>query len=271
MLPAHQPNIVPHASCPPIKGCDPCFPAILPTHQSKVVTHASCPPLNVHLLLTDWLCPMPAARQLVTPNACYPPTKRCAPCLLLIIPCLLPTKQWSPAAYQLVTPNACCHLPKGYAQCPNQKVVPKSLLSCPLTKRLCPTPAAHQPKHAQCLLPIKQKVGPHCLILLSVPLNHKVVPNAPCCTNCVVSKACCTTITRFCPLHAAQIHIHCMLLRAVSNTCCSTINCLWLHHHMALPNAYSMRNTCCSPTISLYPMLAAPTIARPPMHTTPHR
>jgi len=219
LLPTNQ-TLCPHASCPPIKGCDPCF---LP----------SCQP---------------------------PPIKGCAPCFL-------PTNQW----FTCCSPIGCvqCLLPTNWSHPMPATLQPKDMPKAP-TKRLCPTPAAHQPKHAQCLLPIKQKVGPHCLMLLSVPLNHKVVPNAHCCTNCVVSKlgllphnhkvvsvACCSNSY---PLHAAQGCLQYMLLH----------NCLWLNHHMALPNAYSMHNTCCSPTISLYPMLAAPTIARLSMHTTPH-
>jgi len=120
LLPTNQ-TLCPHASCPPIKGCDPCF---LP----------SCQP---------------------------PPIKGCAPCFL-------PTNQWftccSPigcvpmhVAHQLVAPNAYLHFPptKHCTQCllpTNQK----DMINAP-TKRLCPTPAAHQPKHAQCLLPIKQE------------------------------------------------------------------------------------------------------------------
>ena len=105
----------------------------------------------------------------------------------------------------------------------------------------------YQQLQFKCLLPIKQKVGPHCLLLLSVPLNHKAVPNALCCTNCAVSKACCPTIKRLCPLHAAQGHIHCMLLRAVSNACYPTTAYDCQQHAQYL-----------LPTISLYPMPAAP-------------
>jgi len=98
----------------------------------------------------------------------------------------------------------------------------------------------YQQLQFKCLLPIKQKVEPHCLLLLSVLLNHKAVPNALCCTNCAVFKVCCPTIKRLCPLHAAQGHIHCMLLRAVSNTCCQQqAQYLLLTNHKPVPNACS--------------------------------
>jgi len=125
------------------------------------------------------------------------------------------------------------HQPKGYDQCPNQKVVPNT--SCPPTKT-CPMLTAHQTR----------KFGHHYmyLLLLSVPLNHKAVPNAHCCTNCAMSKACCPTITRLCPLHAAQGHIP--ALHAAQGC-----------FQYMLPTASTIY-TCCSLTINLYPMPATP-------------
>jgi len=235
--------------------------------------NAHCPPTKGHTqcsLPINWSCQTPAAHQSNVPPCLLPTNQR-------FCPMLAAHQQWSPAAHQLVVSNACCppigrtqclpalptnqtlypmpaaHQPKGYDQCPNQKVVPNT--SCPPTKT-CPMLTAHQTR----------KFGHHYmyLLLLSVPLNHKAVPNAHCCTNCAMSKACCPTITRLCPtitrlcpLHAAQGHILCMWLRAVSNTCCPTpaygcqqhaqylllTICLLLHNRKSANAYHSIPNT----------------------------
>ena len=210
-LPTNQ-KVVLNARSLPTKGHAQC---LLPTSWSHQMPTAHQPKGYAQCLLpTNWSRPMPAAHQpnvvphaccppKVVPHACCPPSNGCLRPPIDHTQCLLPTNQRICPTLQ----------PKGCAQKPavpptNQKVVPSA--GCPPSKT-CPMLTAHQNK----------SLGPTACCSLAYRSTTMLCP-MPSAVQTVPVQGLLPHITRLCPLHAAQGHIHCMLLRAVSNTCCPT-------------------------------------------------